>query len=48
MKVCSYQHEEIVHDENVCPLCLALEKIDELKDEISDLEDKVEVLSNQL
>lgn len=38
MEICnSYNHEAIVFDVKECPLCIALNTIEELKDEIKDL-----------
>lgn len=44
MEICDYQHDQIVHTEKTCPLCLADDKISDLEDELKDLKEKVEDL----
>lgn len=46
MNMCSSGHEEIVYDDNNCPLCEALASIAELEDEIGELEAKIEELED--
>jgi hypothetical protein len=48
MEMCSSGHKEIVHDSQNCPLCEALEKIETLENDISDLRDMVSDLEGQL
>ena len=42
MYVCSDGHEEIAHEDRNCPVCVIVEERDKLKDEVSDLQGKLE------
>lgn len=41
MEICEHKHEEIVHNEKYCPLCMALSDISRLEDEVSELKDQI-------
>lgn len=41
MEICSDSHEEIVYSRGKCPLCEALDKIHDLDDEITSLENEL-------
>lgn len=51
MEICSSGHEEIVHDERLCPLCTALADIkQEERDhagELRDLKEQINDLENE-
>ena len=48
MELCHYQHEEIVYLGRDCPLCKALGKIDDLKDELHTAKDEIDALESQI
>lgn len=48
MTVCDIGHDEIVHIEKHCPLCVALEEIGELKKQINDLDNTCEELRQEM
>jgi len=55
MNICSEAHEEIVHEGRNCPLCLALEEINDLESQIgstdqlnTELQEKINDLEAQL
>lgn len=41
MNICSYKHDEIVHEGNICPICGLLDdkdiRIEELETEVAEL-----------
>ncbi len=55
MNICSEAHEEIVYETRNCPMCLALEEIRELEQEVekcdeanSELQAKITTLEEEL
>ena len=48
MKLCDYQHEEIIHDERDCPLCEAIEKVNKLEGCIENLRQEIEDLESTI
>jgi hypothetical protein len=46
MEICSGSHEEIVHNERNCPLCVANEKIPELEQELTQV--RADLLSAEI
>lgn len=47
MNMCSRNHDEIVHDERYCPLCEALDNNVKMEDQISELEENLELAQKE-
>lgn len=48
MRLCDDSHEEICYDYGDCPLCKALEELEEAQYEIQELQDKIDDLEREL
>jgi transcription initiation factor IIE alpha subunit len=46
MKICDYNHDEIVFDGNKCPLCEKMDEISDLNDEIEELKSEIQTLES--
>lgn len=47
MQVCSDGHDEIVHDNRECPLCLVIREKQELEKDIENLQEEIKELQNE-
>lgn len=45
MNLCSFNHDEICHENSTCPLC---EKVDDFNGSIKDLKDEISNLQNEI
>lgn len=48
MQICSEGHDEICHEGVTCPACELLEAVDGLEDELTNAQDEIDDLNNQL
>ena len=48
MYLCDDNHEEIVHEGSVCPVCELVNRINALENEIYDLENTIKELESEI
>jgi len=48
MDICSYQHEEIVYEGRICPLCDLADNITEVEADILDLQERIDAAEYKL
>lgn len=48
MNICSEDPEEIVHESRNCPLCIAIEEINDLESQIGEIDKAISELSEKV